>query len=162
MTEIKRRGRDAGTVFVRNRDIPLLANVLCVMQEVNATEQRRDWQRERMFKITQYLSGMPGGGGGPRGLDEAFARLAELDEEHEQSCKDYVRQLRMAQHVLDGISSQSMKAFVLMRYVMNMPDVEIRQELNMTRRGFERARRCIEEAESMEAAKWKERFTLTN
>ena len=148
-------------VVIRNRDIPLLADVLSIMQEINQIEQRRDWQRDRMTNITQHLTGMPGGGM-PKGFDEAFALLSELDEEHEQRCKEYVRQLKAAQKILNGIESRSMRAFVTMKYVMNVPDTEIRQELNMTRTGFNRARRCVESAECMAAVKWRERFILNN
>ena len=147
-------------VVIRNRDIPLLADVLPIMQEVCMIEQRRDWQRDRMQNITQHLTGMPGGGGMPKGLDEAFALLAELDEEHEQRCKDYVRQLKAAQKILNEIESRSMRAFVTMKYVMDVPDAQIREELNMTRTGFNRARRCVESAERMSLVKWRERFIL--
>ena len=65
-------------VVIHNRDIPLLADVLPIMQEICQIEQRRDWQRDRMLNITQHLTGMPGGGSVPKGLDEAI--LAKLDE----------------------------------------------------------------------------------
>lgn len=149
-------------VVIRNRDIPLLADVLPIMQEICQIEQRRDWQKDRMLNITQHLSGMPGGGGVPKGLDEAFALLSELDEEHEQRCRDYVRQLRAAQKILNRIESRSMRAFVVMKYVMDVPDSEIRQELNMSRTGFSRARRCVEDAESMSTVKWAERYIVRN
>ena len=147
-------------VVIRNRDIPLLADVLPIMQEICQIEQWRDWQRDRMLNITQHLTGMPGGGGTPKGLDEAFALLSELDEEHEQRCKDYVRQLKAAQKILNGIESRSMRAFVTMKYVMDVPDAQIREELNMTRTGFNRARRCVESAECMAMVKWHERYIL--
>lgn len=146
---------------IRNRDIPLLADVLCIMQEICQIERQRDWQRDRMLNITQHLTGMPGGGGQPKGLDEAFAMLSELDEEHEQRCKDYVRQLRAAQKILNGIVSRSMRTFVVMKYIMDVPDSEIRQELNMTRTGFNRARRCVENAKRMSDVKWQERYILS-
>ena len=152
--------KEVKPVVVRNRDIPLLSDVFYIMQEVRLIEQRRDWQRDRMVNITQHLTGMPGGGGMPKGLDEAFALLSELDEEHEQRCKDYVRQLKAAQKILNGIESRSMRAFVTMKYVMNVPDTEIRRELNMTRTGFNRARRCVESAECMATVKWREKYIL--
>ena len=146
---------------VNNVDIPLLADVLCIMQDIYQIEQRREWQQDRMFNITQHLTGMPHGGGSPKGFDGAIALLSELDEEHEQRCKDYVRQLKKAQKILNNIESRSMRTFVMMKYIMNAPDVEIRKELNMTRRGFERARRCIESAPCMAAVKWRERYIVT-
>jgi len=152
--------KEVKPVVVRNRDIPLLSDVFYIMQEICQIEQRRDWQRDRMLNITQHLSGMPGGGGVPKGLDETFALLSELDEEHEQRCRAYVEQLRTAQAILNGIRSQSMRTFVTMKYVMNVPDSQIRQELNMTRTGFNRARRCIESAERMATVRWRERYVL--
>ena len=152
--------KEVKPVVIRNRDIPILSDVFYIMQEICQIEQRRDWQRDRMLNITQHLSGMPGGGGVPKGLDEAFSLLSELDEEHEQRCKDYVRQLKAAQKILNGIECQSMRTFVIMKYVMNVPDSQIRQELNMTRTGFNRARRCIESAERMATVVWRERYVL--
>jgi len=160
--EQEREAKERPIVVVRNRDIPPLADVLPIMQEISHIEQLRDWQRDRMLNITQHLTGMPGGGSVPKGLDEAFALLSELDEEHEQRCRDYVRQLKTAQKILNGIASRSMRSFVIMKYVMDAPDTEIREALNMTRTGFNRARRCVESAECMATVKWRERFILEN
>ena len=144
---------------VSNRDIPALTEVLSVMQAVGEIEQRRGWQRDRMSHITQIISGMPGGGS-PKGLDAALAALDELDREQREECLLYVRQLRKAQAILNGIENLNMRTFVVMRYVMGCSDAEIRRELNLGRRGFERARRCVENARSMAAVKWQERFIL--
>lgn len=152
--------REQRPIEVRNRDIPLLSEILYIMQDICQIEYRRDWQHDRMYNITQHLTGMPGVGGLPNGLDEAFALLSEIDEEHEARCKEYVRQLRKAQNILNGIESRTMRTFVVMKYIMNVPDVNIRDELNMTRRGFDRARRAVEEAPSMEAVKWQERYIV--
>lgn len=147
-------------VEVHNRDILLLADVLYIMQEVCRTEQRRDWQRDRMYNITQHLTGMPGSGSLPKGFDDAFAMLSEIDEEHENLCKGYVRKLRKAQRILNGIESQSMRTFVLMKYILDVPDADIQRELNLTRRGFERARNCVEKAPDMASVRWQERYIL--
>ncbi len=147
-------------IVVRNRDIPLLADILYIMQEVCAIEQRRDWQKERMYNITQHLTGMPGRSGGAAGLDEAFALLSEIDEEHEEKCKEYVQQLKAAQLILNGIKSRSMRSFVAMRYVMNIPDVEIQRELNMSKWAFNKARQSVEQADNMASVVWHERFAL--
>lgn len=160
--EQEREAKERPVVVVRNRDIPPLAEVLPIMQEICHIEELRDWQRDRMLNITQHITGMPGGGGMPKGLDEAFAMLSELDEEHEQRCRDYVRQLKAAQKILNGIESRSMRAFVTMKYVMDAPDTEIRDALNMTRTGFNRARRCVESAECMAAVRWREKYILEN
>ena len=146
-------------VKIRNKDIPLLADVLCIMQEIRQLEERREWQQGRLYNITQHLTGMPGGGN-PAGMDGVFAILSEIDEEHKQRCEEYVRQIKKAQKILNSIETRSMRTFVLMKYVMDTPDTEIRKELNMTRRGFDRARKAVETAPCMAAVKWQERYIL--
>ena len=59
----------SGPVKIRNRDIPLLADIFTIMQDIRQIEERREWQKGRMFNITQHLTGMPGGGGMPKVLD---------------------------------------------------------------------------------------------
>jgi len=144
---------------IRNRDILLLADIFYIMQDICQLEQRREWQQGRLYNISQHLTGMPGSGS-PKGLDDAFAILSEIDEEHNQRIKEYARQLRKAQKIINSIESRSMRTFVTMKYVMNCPDTEIRKELNMTRRGFDRARASIENAKSMASVKWQERYIL--
>ncbi len=150
----------AEPVKVKNKDILLLADVLPIMQEVCAIEERRDWQRDRLSNITQHLTWTPGAHGPSRGMDDAFAMLSEIDEEHEEKCREYTRLLKKAQKILNGIESRSMRTFVLMKYVMDRPNTEICDELNMGRKGFERAKRSIEEADCMTAVKWKEKYIL--
>lgn len=149
-------------IFVRNKDIPLLADVLSVMQLVCKTEEIRQWQRERMVSITSHLTGMPGGRNSTKGFEDAFAALSETDEEYQRLCAEYASKLKAAQEIIDGIASDTMRAFVVMKYVMFVPDVEIRRELAMTRRRFDAAREGIENARSMKSVKWSERYTLRN
>lgn len=153
-------GREFQPVMIRNADIPLLADVLYIMQDVAMIEERRAWQRDRMTNITQHLTGMPGGGGVPHGLEDAFSLLSELDTEHEEQCAEYVKQLRQAQKILNGIQSHGLRTFVKLKYVFDVPDTEIRERLNMTRRGFEKARRAVEDAPTMRAVVWKEKYVL--
>lgn len=152
--------REAKTAAVRNRDIPLLCDVLSVMQLVNTSEQRLDWQHDRMMSITQHISGMPGGGALPKGLEDAFAMLEEAGEEHGLQLRKYMHELREAERVLNSIESRTMRAFVVMKYLMNIADAEIRRELNMTEWGFNRARKSIEEAESMADVVWREKYIV--
>lgn len=152
--------RETAPVYVQNRDIPFLAEIPCIMQEICQLEKQRDWQRDRMFSITQHLTAMPRGGGLPRGLEDGFAMLSEIDSRHEARCKEYVRHLRRAEKIMNEIESQTMRTFVMMKYIMDISDKEIRDELNMTRRGFDRARKAVESAPSMAQVKWQERYII--
>lgn len=145
---------------IKNADIQILTQIHSIMTQVTYIERQRLWEQERMGYISQHLSGMPGGGAMPRGLDEAFARLAEIDDEHAKRCKVYVRQLKKAQKILNSIENINMRTYVMMRYIFRASDTEIRKELNMTRRGIERARKCIEEAPDMGAVKWHDRYII--
>lgn len=151
------RGTGEDTVTVRNKDISLLQEVLPVMQLVEKTEELRVWERARAEKMTANLAGMPRGGGG-LGLDGVVAALDDLDRNQARECMEYAQHLRRAQKILNGIESRSMRAFVMMKYVMDARDSDIRKELNMTRRRFERARRSVEDAPDMASVKWKERY----
>jgi hypothetical protein len=150
------------SIIVNNKDIPYLENVHSVMAQVTHLEERRIWQQDRMGFISQHLTGMPGGGGSPTGLDEAFARLSEIDDEHAAKCKMYVGRLKKAQKILNNIENINMRTFVLMRYVIGASDMDIRKELNMTRRGFDRARKCVESASCMAAVKWHDQYIIEN
>lgn len=152
--------RDFAPVKVKNKDIPLLTGVLYIMQAIKGLEERRSWQRDRMLNITQHITGMPGGGGMPKGIDEAISLLSEIDSQHEEKCKEYARQLRKAQKIINGIESVSMRTFVVMKYVMDVPDTKIRAELNMTYRGFDRARKAIEQARDMASVVWREKYII--
>lgn len=149
-------------VVIRNRDIPILVDVLATMQLVDETERRLDWQHDRMLSINQHISGMPGGGSLPKGLEDAFAMLEEVGEAHEERVKQYVHELRKAERILNGIESRSMRTFVVMKYVMDVPDAEIRRELNMTEWGFNRARKSIEGAENMASVVWREKYIVAD
>ena len=147
---------------IKNRDIPLLSRVLYIMQDVLSVEKRIEWQNERMYGITARITGMPGGKGAPSGFDAAFAAISGLSEEHKALMQAYTRELRKAEKIINGISSRTMRTFVVMLYVDALPAEAIRRELNMTRYGFDRARRAIEEAPDMARVVWRERFILVN
>lgn len=146
---------------IRNKDCVLLHRVPYIMQDVCRLETRRQWQKDRMFSITAKLTGMPGGSGGvPTGFDAAFAALSELDEEQSQRVIEYCRELKKAERILNTIPSRSMRTFVVMRYIDDLPGAEIIRELNMTEWGYKRACECIEQAEDMAHVKWRERYIL--
>ena len=144
--------------IIKNRDIPLLARVLYVMQDVCSLEKRCEWQRDRLFSITQNLTGMPSGKGVPTGFDAAFAAIDGINEEHREQIAAYTRELKAAEKIINSIPSRTMRTFVTMLYVENMPAATVQRELNMTRRGFENARNAVEQAQDMASVVWRERY----
>lgn len=152
-------GRFQPTI-IHNRDIPLLAEVLCIMQDLRMTEQQREWQHDRLTNITPHLTGMPSGGGLPKGLEEAFATISELEEQQAKQTKEYADQLKKAQQILNSIASRTLRTFVMMKYMFETPDTEIRRELNMTRRSFDQARKCVEDAPDMASVRWQEKYVV--
>lgn len=144
--------------IIKNRDIPLLARVLCVMQDICSLENRREWQRSRLFSITQRISDMPRSGSLPSGFDAIYAAMDEINEEHREQIAAYMHELKAAEKIINGITSRTMRTFVTMLYVDNIPAATVQRELNMTRRGFENARNAIEQAHDMESVVWHERY----
>lgn len=148
-------------VKVKNRDIPILSRVLFIMQDVVGTERKEEWQRGRLFNRTQHISGMPGGGSLPKGLDEPLAELSELADISREEIARYNKELKEAESILNAIQSQTMRTFVMMKYMLDIPNIKIMEELSMSKWRFEQARRCIEEAPDMAHADWKERYEAT-
>lgn len=145
---------------IKNRDIPLLARVLCVMQDVCSLEKRCEWQRDRMFSITQHITGMPGGKGMPSGFDAVFAAIDGINEEHREQISTYIHELKTAEKIINSIPSRTMRTFVVMMYVDNLPPEKVREELNLTEWGFRRARDSIEQAPDMASVVWREKYII--
>lgn len=144
---------------MKNRDIPKLADLLPTMQLVNATERRLDWQHDRINSMQQHITGMPGGSALPAGLEDVFAKLCEAGEAHEKGLRQYLADLRETERILNGIKSRELRAFVVMKYVFDATDAEIRRELNMSEYRMGKARQAVEEAENMKAVIWKDRYS---
>jgi hypothetical protein len=147
---------------IRNRDVILLSRVLYIMQDVCSLEKRMIWQYERMFGTTARITGMPGGKGKPSGFDAAFAAISGLNEDHKAQVQAYVRELKAAERIINSIPSRTMRTFVVMLYVDDLPPVTVRRELNMTEYGFNRARNAIERAKDMQSVVWRERYIMEN
>jgi len=145
---------------IRNRDIMLLSRILYTIQDVSITEQMRSWQQDRLFNMTQRITGMPGGGGQPTGLEEKLATIGELEEKYSKQCTKYLRTLKDAEIILNGIENPQLRTFVIMRYVLGMENSRIMTELNMKRRRFEQACKAIEQAPDMAHVGWPDRFVL--
>lgn len=154
------RREEEGTRAIRNRDIYLLSHVLYTIQDVSATEQLRQWQQDRLYSMTQRITGMPGGGGQPSGLDEKMATIGELEEKYAKECATYLKELEKAEEILNSIRSRTMRTFVMQKYVLGMGDTYIQNRLNMKRRKYEQARKAIEQAPDMAHVKWEEPYRL--
>ena len=149
-------------VPIMNRDIPILTRVLFTMQDVRNTERRRQWQQDRLWAMTQKLTGMPGGHGKPDGLDAQFAAISEIEERYARECAEYVKELSEAEAILNAIPSRTMRAFVTMRYVLNMGRKEIMAQLNLKRWKYDDMCLRIEQAQDMEHVDWPERYILAD
>ena len=141
---------------VANRDIPLLMQIYYIMQEVESLEMRSQWQYDRLYSITKRITGMPGGGGLPQGIDATLAALEEINEQYAEQIRTYTAQLKAAERILNGIPSETMRAFVRMYYVDRIKKADIMRELDMTEWGFNRARRSVEQADCMANVIWRE------
>lgn len=145
---------------MRNMDIPVLRRVRIVMREIERAEERQRWQRERLYSVqTTHFTGLPGGGV-PHGLEDAIAILADLDEKYADRIRTYRRELTAAEKILSGIEPTSMRTFCAMLYVDGAEAQEVMRTVGMSRRGFERAKRAVEEAPAMRRVVWREHLFL--
>lgn len=147
---------------VMNRDIPILSNLLCTLQDVTNIEQLREWSEERKYHITQVISNAPGGNNYQSKIDGLMASISTLDEQHLSRTKRALQEINRCQAILNGIVSRTMRTFVVMLYVQHLPPEKIKKELSMTEWGFRQARKCIEEAWSMDMVRWADRYAATS
>ncbi len=147
-------------IKVNNKDIPLLSRVLYIMQDIALLEKKQIFQRDIMLNITQHITGMPSGKGTARGIDDMLGILSELGSEYNEKVREYTRDLKTAERIINGIPSVTMRTFVTMRYMFGMPKKTIMRELNLSRWGFDRAVRAVENAPNMASVKWHERYIL--
>lgn len=143
---------------VRNKDIALLQEVKMVQMDIVSLEQRADWEKARMEKITQHIGVSGGGGGSPHGMDDAFASLAETEQRHRNLCKQYTKIVRKAERIIGSISSHKMRTMVTMLYMENVAASAVQSVLHMSRWTFDNARAAIENADSMADVKWNKRY----
>lgn len=162
----KRENRtERQAIQVKNRDVILLSQVLYAMQDVSVTERKRLWQQDRLWNITQKITGMPGGHGEPSGLERHFAEIEEIERRYDAECAEYLDELKRAEEIVNAIPSRTMRTFVTMRYMLGMPNREIMARLNLKRFRYDSLCKLIESAPDMAAAaeKWEEigeRFKL--
>lgn len=148
------------TVLIKNRDIPILSRVIYTMQDARMIERRIDWQTDQLGNITVNMNGMPRGSGPASGFDATYAALDSLCETHKEKLGMYMHELKEAEKIINGIKNPKMRTFVLMMYVEELPNAVVRRELNMTEYAFNKAKHAIEQAESMSAVVWRERYMM--
>ena len=146
------------TILIKNRDIPILSRVIYAMQDARMIERRIDWQEDQLGNITVNMSGMPRGSGPASGFDATYAALDYLCEQHKEQLSMYMRELKEAEKIINAIQNPKMRTFVVMMYVEELPKAVVRRELNMTEYAFNKAKHAIEQAESMSAVVWRERY----
>lgn len=158
---IEGQERKTAPAAVRNRDIPKLTAVLYTMQDVQTTERRRMWMQDRLFSVTQRITGMPGGHGEPTGYEANFAAICEMEERYDAELTGYMEQLKEAERVLNGIENQKARTFVEMKYLMGFGRKAILNELNLKRWQYERMSEAVEQAGSMGDVVWEERYLVS-
>lgn len=151
-----KRGMEERMADVRNRDIPLLTEVRYIMQDVRCSEEQRRWLQDRLFNITMRITGMPGGHGDAKGYEENFADISEMEEKYQGEVSGWMKELRAAQDIVNGIPDLRMRVFVKMRYLLGDGRKRIMEELGLKRWQYDRIVRVIEQARGMGEVRWEE------
>ena len=139
---------------IRNADIEAISRVIYLMQDIKILEERRDWTRDRLHRLTRGLSGMPRGGGGPQGMDDTFAKLSEMDDRHLAMMQRFTQELTHAEWRINTIPDPRMRTFVTMVYMLHAGKNQVMRELNLTEWDYRTAKEAVERAESMEKVPW--------
>ena len=142
---------------MRNQDVKLMENIFDILNETVSVERRNEWAHERMYSITRWITGMPGGGGNSPGMDGLIAEVEELSEIYGEKLRKCLNDLKRAERVLNGIENQRFRTFVQMFYIDRVQKAEILREMNMTEYVFNKCRERIEQAENMKKVDWPEK-----
>lgn len=145
-------------IRINNKDIRVLRESLYCKRLADSVAEQRQWENDQKIDISQHITGMPSAKGGVNGLDSTFARIDELQQKHRREVEKYIEATNKTDEILNGISNLNMRAFVRLMYVDQKPYVDIQKELNMSRRGFAKAKFCVETATSMAAVKWPDKY----
>lgn len=143
---------------IRNRDVLLLTRIFYIMADIRSLQRRCEFHTEQLFSTTKRLTGMPGGGGLPHGFDSIIGELEEMNRDYIERINEYCRDLMRAEKTLNNIPHETMRTFVRMVYVDQLAQAEVLRELEMSEYQFDKARRAIEEAESMRKVDWPEKW----
>lgn len=158
MRTLKRR--EGGSIVVNNRDIPKIEKVLCIMREMKEIEKRIDEIYERMTNTTQHLSPLPRSGQPPAGMEIAFGKIDEWQEKSRNRMNEYMDVLEEAEEILNGIGNYKMRLMVMLKYMQNAPNREIKEALGMSEWEFRKAKECIENARDMKSIRWKDKYIV--
>ena len=96
----------------------------------------------------------------PHGFDVIIAELEEMNRDYGDKINEYVRDLRKAEKIINGIPNRAMRTFVRAYYVDQLEKAEVIRDLEMTEYQFDKARKAIEDAESMRKVDWPEKFRM--
>ena len=146
-------------IEVRNADILVLQRAAYAMQDICALEEQLKWQEDRRFFAAQRF-GQSRSGGSKAGLEAGLAAMDETKRRYEERLAECKEELKAAEKIIGGIRNANMRTFVVMVYVMMLAGREVRMRLNMSEYAFRQAREAIEQAESMEAAQWPEKYVM--
>ena len=142
---------------VRNKDIPLLTQIFYIMQDIRSLQHRSEFNDEQLYSTTKRLTGMPGGGGLPHGFDSILVELEEVNREYGEKIAKYVKDLRKAEKILNGITDNRLYTFVRLVYVDQVAQAEAIRDMELTEYQFNKIRKNIEDAEDMQKAVWVEK-----
>ena len=147
-------------IATQNADIPPLSHALLAMQHISAIERKRLLLQDRLWNMSQKLTGIPGRRGTQQGLDAQFAMIDDLERKYRDELDEAVSELGRAEAILDSIPDENMRRFVNLKYVMDTSRKEIMKSLNMKRWLYDRLIATIEHAPDMKHVKWPEKYIL--
>lgn len=139
-------------VLEMNLDIPKLTRVRYVMHDSEELEKQIAWQRERLYNISQRYSGMPHGGA-PKGMDDIFGEIEELEAEQRAKLREYTQVYREADRIISSIHDDELRLFATLAYIKQLPGATIRRIMHINEKKLRYMRECIEMAKCMALVK---------
>jgi len=120
------------------------------MREIVSLEKQVDWQRDQMVKMNQHIGNLPRSGSQPKGYEEAFSIISEVEGQQLEKLIEYAGIIKESEKVISGIIDDETRLFVRLLYVDQLSRMRIQRVMRMSPKRMRRMREAVDMAENME------------
>lgn len=140
---------------IKNKDIPLLEEIMAIMIEAPLIEHKWQWNQDRKYHITQNVSQAPGAANNASKIESILASMDSLNAKHLKKMEEYTGKMEKAQGILNGIKEPTIRTFAVMKYIMGQSETQIRAQLALTEWRYKQLKKAVENAPCMCKVRWK-------
>lgn len=123
----------------------MLDNCRSTLGEIRSIRERIERLRSDRERMTQTITGMPGGGKGSEQnrIEATTAKLLELEEELAERLVKREGEVYEVERWIETLRPQQWRAVIRLRYVEGIPWRQIERRTNYSKEGIMKINRCV-------------------